>query len=62
MPDRIERCRFIIDYVIIAENCKPHWVKKHWVEMKTYSLAGSRDAGLLKKLINKDKTCKNKSK
>ena len=30
---------------LTADNCKPYWVKKHRVEMKTYSLAGSRDAG-----------------
>ena len=46
MLDRIKKHRFIIDYVLTADNCKPHWVKKHRVDEMTYSMAGSVNAGL----------------
>ena len=56
MPYQIERCRFIIDYVLTADNCKPRRVKKHRVDVMTYGLAGSVDTGLTQNLIKRDKT------
>ena len=47
MPDRIKKRRFIIDYVLAADNWKPRRVKKHRVDVMTYSRARSTDAGLI---------------
>ena len=56
MPDRIKICRFIIDYVLTSDNWKPHQVKKHRVDVMTYSRAGSEDADLTWNFIKRDKT------
>ena len=55
-PGRIKKCRFIIDYVLTADNCKPRRVKKHQVDVMTYSRAGSEDADLTWNFIKRDKT------
>ena len=46
MLDRIKKHRFIIDYVLTADNWKLRRVKKRRVDVMIYSQAGSIDASL----------------
>ena len=64
MPDRAKKRRFIIDYVLTTDSWKLRRVKKHRVDVMTYSQVGLIDAGLTKpyqRRENFEKTKSNKS-
>ena len=56
MQDRAKKRRFIIDYVLTTDSWKLRRVKKHRVDVMTYSQAGSINVGLTQNLIKGEKT------